>query len=161
MDWNRALPMAALPILGLCAALLHAAWGDVRTRTIPNRLNAAIALGAPVWWWVSGYAPWPDMAVQVGLALALFLLFALFFALGAMGGGDVKLIAAIGLWLPPLAMLAMLQVMAIAGGILTLAVLVDHKARRRPGRPEIPYGVAIAVAALWTIANDILTASLH
>lgn len=156
MNWIRDLPIAAL-----CAALLYAAWGDLRTRTIPNALNAGIALAAPVWWLASGYAPWPDMAMQVGMALALFTVFALLFAIGAMGGGDVKLIAAIALWLPPMAMLSMLQLMAIAGGILTLVVLIDHKRRRRPGRPEIPYGVAIAGATLWIIANDILTALRH
>ena len=153
--------MRTLTLAALCAALLHAAWGDLRTRTIPNRLNAAIALGAGLWWWAAGYALWPDIAIQIGLAAAVFVLFALCFALGAMGGGDVKLIAAIALWLRPMAMLSMLQVMAIAGGVLTLVILVNHKRRRRPGRPEVPYGVAIAGATLWIVTNDILTAFGH
>lgn len=156
MIWIRDLPLGLL-----CAALLYAAWGDLRTRTIPNALNAAIALAAPLWWLTSGHAVWPDMAIQIGMALGLFTLFALVFMLGAMGGGDVKLIAAIALWLPPFAMLSMLQVMAIAGGLLTLIMLVDHKRRRAPGRPEVPYGVAIAGATLWVVANDILTALRH
>ena len=33
----------------LAAALVHAAWGDLRTRTIPNWLNLAVAAGAPLW----------------------------------------------------------------------------------------------------------------
>ena len=153
--------MQTLPAAILCLALLYAAWGDIRSRTIPNGLNAAIAIGAGAWWWAGGYAPWPDIAVQVGLCLVIFAVFAVCFAFGAMGGGDVKLIAVIALWLRPSAMLTMLQIMAIAGGVLTLVVLVDHKRRQRTGRPEVPYGVAIAGATLWIVTNDILTAFGH
>ena len=38
--------------------------------------------------------------------------------------------------------------MSIAGGVLTLGLLAWHRARKREGRPEIPYGVAIAFGAL-------------
>jgi len=145
----------------LAGILFYAAWGDLRTRTIPNWLNAAIVLAAPAWWWAGGMAPWPDMAVQLGLALAVFALFTVLFALGMMGGGDVKLIAALALWLPLTALLTMLFVMAVAGGLVTIVILVAHRAARRPGPPEVPYGVAIAFAGLWVIANDILTVSVH
>ncbi|WP_076068625.1 A24 family peptidase [Sphingomonas montana] len=151
------------PILLLalfCAALLMAAWGDIRTREIPNALNAGIALAAPLWWWASGVDPWPGMALHLGIAVALFVVFAGFFALGAMGGGDVKLIAAVALWLPPVTVLPMLTAMALVGGVLTLVVLLAHRIARKPGQPEIPYGVAIVAATLWIIANDILTVPL-
>jgi prepilin peptidase CpaA len=152
--------MASFPTLLLallCAALLYAAWGDIRTRTIPNALNAAIALAAPLWWVATGVDPWPGMVVHLGAALLLFAVFAGFFALGAMGGGDVKLIAAVALWLPFGSILPMLTAMALAGGVLTLVVLVAHRAAKKPGQPEIPYGVAIVLATLWIIANDILS----
>ena len=72
----------------LVPALLYAAYGDWLRRDIPNKLNAAIALAAPLYWWAAGFSLWPEIAIIVGLALALFLLFTLAFAIGAMGGGD-------------------------------------------------------------------------
>ena len=61
----------------------------------------------------------------------MFALFAAAFALGAMGGGDVKLVAAIALWLPAQAVFALLFIMSIAGGALTLAMFVRHRLARR------------------------------
>ncbi|PTD17363.1 A24 family peptidase [Sphingomonas fennica] len=145
-------------ILGaLAAGLLYAAWGDIAARTIPNWLNAAIAIGAPAWWLAQGLPFWPGMAIQLGLALLVFIVFAGCFALNMMGGGDVKLLGALALWLPPLPLVRMLVAMALIGGVLTIAMVVLHRARRAEGQPEIPYGVAISLAALWVMANDILT----
>lgn len=145
----------------LALLLLVAAWGDLRTRTIPNRLNGLIAILAPLWWWANALPLWPGVAMQVAAALTLFAIFAALFAAGMMGGGDVKMIAALALWLPLPGVLRMLVVMALLGGVLTLVVLLDHRRRGRPGAPEIPYGVAIAAAGLWEIANGILTSSDH
>ena len=150
-------------LAALAGLLVHAAWGDLRTRIIGNRLNLAIALGAPLWWLAQGLPLWPDAAIQIGLAVLVFAVFAGCFALGMMGGGDVKLLAALALWLPPVPMLRMLVVMALAGGVLTLAFVILHRARKAEGRPEIPYGVAIvfaALCALGSVANDILTTSV-
>lgn len=144
-------------LAALAIALLFAAWGDWRRRDIPNALNASIALAAPVYWWATGFALWPDIAIIFGMALALFVLFAIAFALRAMGGGDVKLIAALALWLTPAQVPVMLFVMAIAGGLLTLAMLIGHRMRRGTTAPEIPYGIAISIGGLWVIANEILT----
>lgn len=143
--------------LGL--ALLRAAWGDLKSRTIPNPLTAAIALGAPLWWWTHGWDIWPDMVLQVAIAVGIFLIFAACFAIGAMGGGDVKLIAALSLWLPFVPLVRMLFVMAILGGVVTVATLIWHRARRGGGTPEIPYGVAISGAGLWVFSNELLTIS--
>ena len=41
------------------------------------------------------------------------------FALRAMGGGDVKLLTALALWIEPLWFLRLLVVMALLGGVLT------------------------------------------
>ena len=79
----------------LALMLLWAAVVDIRTRTIANGLNLAIALMAPLFWWAAGVDLWPDAAMRMGVAVAVFLLFALAFQLGAMGGGDVKLAAAL------------------------------------------------------------------
>lgn len=145
-----------LCLLGTLAGLLVlAAVEDVRTREIANWKNAAIALLAPVFWWSSGLAPWPDMAVQLALALGVFALFVGAFALGQMGGGDVKLIGALALWLPFTPLVWMLVVMSLLGGALTLAMLAERAWGRRSELPEVPYGVAIAIAGLLSIREPI------
>ena len=141
----------------LAIALMRAAWGDLQSRTIPNWLNVAIAAGAPLWWWANGWGLWPDVAIQLGFAAGIFVIFAFCFAIGAMGGGDVKLITALSLWLPFVALMRMLFVMAVLGGVVTLVTLVIHKLRKRSGPPEVPYGVAISIAGVWVLANDLLT----
>ena len=145
-----------LLILVLAAALLAAAVGDWRSRTIPNRLNAAIALLAIPFWWANGLSLWPEIALQVAVALGVFALFAAAFYAGAMGGGDVKMVAAVALWLPPQAVLQLLVIMSIAGGVLTLAMLIPHRILRKAGNPEIPYGIAIAFAGFWLIGQQFL-----
>ena len=144
----------------LCGALalmlLWAAVVDIRTRTIANGLNLAIALMAPLFWWAAGVDLWPDAAMRVGVAAAVFLLFALAFHIGAMGGGDVKLAAALALWFSPGSTLKLIVLMSIAGGVLTMIVLIEHKLKKIEGRPEVPYGVAIAFGGLWLLAQRFL-----
>ncbi|WP_419825842.1 A24 family peptidase [Sphingomonas sp.] len=142
--------------IGLVAALGIAIWTDLRARIIPNWLNAGIALSAPLWWWSIGLSPWPGAAIQLGLAAIALALFVAAFAAGAMGGGDVKLIAALGLWLLPPDFLRMLVWMSVAGGIVTVATLAWHRLARAEGRPEIPYGVAIACATVPIFAERYL-----
>jgi prepilin peptidase CpaA len=138
---------------GLIAALLYATWTDIRARIIPNPLNAGIALAAPVWWWAIGMTPWPGVAIQLALAGIALLLFMGAFAIGAMGGGDVKLIAALGLWLMPLQFMQMIVWMSIGGGLLTAGMLAWHKIKKNEGQLEVPYGVAIAVATIPILAE--------
>jgi prepilin peptidase CpaA len=137
----------------LAIALLIAAATDIRRRQIDNWLNAAIAAAAPVFWWATGLSLWPGVAMQVALALGTFVVLAALFAVRAMGGGDVKLLTALALWLPAVLFARLLLVMALAGGVLTIALGVWHITRRRTGRLKIPYGVAIALAGLWTLAS--------
>jgi len=141
----------------LIVLLLLACWTDIRSRTISNEINLTIALLAVVWWYVSGEAFWPDMAIRIGVALIVFAVFAGLFALRMMGGGDVKMITALALWLPLPALMSMLIVMALAGGAITLFLLIRHRWRQNEDRPEIPYGVAIAIGGVWVLANGLLT----
>ena len=147
---------AIILLLLLAVLLIVAAVGDVRTRIIPNGLNLAVALLAPVWWIAVGYSG-HDMLLQIGLSGSVLALFAACFAVGMMGGGDVKLLAALALWLPMGRMAVLLVWMALGGGVLTLAMLAAHRLRKSPDRIEVPYGVAISAAALLIVANEILT----
>lgn len=153
MGWTFTLPI----LLFLLAALLVAAGiEDARTREIANSKTAAIALLAPLWWFANGMAPWPDMAIQIGIAVAVFALFCLLFQIGVMGGGDVKLIAALSLWLPLGAFMVMLMVMSVAGGGLTIGMLIARAMRRGRAPIEVPYGIAIAFAALFVLREPLL-----
>lgn len=139
-------------LIALAIALLYAAFTDIRSRTIANWLNLAIAAVAPVFWWASGFSLWPDVAIQFGVAIAAFAVFAGLFALGMMGGGDVKLLSALALWIEPNAFLQLLFVMALAGGVLTVGMAVVHAMRKQKEKLAIPYGVAIAFGAFWVLA---------
>lgn len=143
-------------LCALALLLVSAAIEDLRRREIANAKTLGIALLAPAWWWAAGVTPWPDVAIQLGIAATLLSIFATAFHFGWMGGGDVKLIAALGLWLPAGPLAWMLVVMSLTGGALTLVMLAHHQFTRRTGAIEVPYGVAIAIAALLTLREPIL-----
>src|SRR3546814_19178635 len=91
------------------------------------------------------------MAIQIGLAVSVFAVFALVFAMGWMGGGDVKLIGALALWFPFQPLLWVLIVMSLAGGAITLALAIEHRVRRATAPPAIPYGVALVIPGLLAL----------
>ncbi|MGY6552820.1 MAG: A24 family peptidase [Erythrobacter sp.] len=146
-------------LIALAIALVIAAITDIQRRQIDNWLNLAIVIGAPAFWWASGLSLWPGVALQLGVALVAFALLAGLFAMRMMGGGDVKLLTALALWIAPAMFLQLLIVMALAGGLLTLVMGMWHIARRQRDRLAVPYGVAIAFGGLWVLAINYLPAS--
>ncbi|MFT4027157.1 MAG: prepilin peptidase [Novosphingobium sp.] len=145
-------------LCALAIALLVAAFTDIRSRHISNKLNAAIALCAPLFWLVSPDFVPMDIVWRIGVALATLVITAGFFAMRWMGGGDVKLLTALALWVEPMTFLNLVLAMAIIGGVLTLAFGAWHIARRQRDRLAIPYGVAIAAAALLVLGDTYLPA---
>jgi prepilin peptidase CpaA len=154
VEFTQLLPNLLLGVLAIL--LVVAAVIDVRTFTISNRLNLTVALLAPLYWLSVGLPLWPDAAVQLAVALAVFVILAGAFYIGMMGGGDVKLAAALALWFAPVSTLRFVILMSLAGGVLTLAVMIAHRMRGKPGKPEIPYGVAIAFGGLVILAQRFL-----
>jgi prepilin peptidase CpaA len=150
-------------LIGLAIALLLAALTDLRRRQIDNGLNAGVALVAPLFWWASGLG-WPAIGLQLAVAAASFALLCGLFALRAMGGGDVKLLTALALWIRPDRFAQLVTIMALLGGLLSVAMMAWHGARRArttlgpPQRIAVPYGVAIAAAGLWILTSDYLPA---
>ncbi|WP_240309499.1 MULTISPECIES: A24 family peptidase [Sphingomonas] len=140
----------------LAGLLVVATVTDYRRRIISNKLNLTIALLAPVYWVVVGLPLWPDVAVQLGLAAAVFALFYVFFHFGGMGGGDVKLATALALWFSIPEMLNLVLIMSVAGGIITLAAWGDHRRSGADGRVKVPYGIAIAIAGWLVLAQRYL-----
>jgi len=153
MTWGNL--SVILPVV-LAVLLLSCGIEDARLRTIANWKNAVIALLAPLWWWAAGLALWPDVALQIGIAIVVFALFTGAFALGQMGGGDVKLIGALALWFPWPALAGLLMVMALVGGAVTVLVAAERWWRKADGPVEIPYGVAIAIAGLLAVREPLL-----
>ena len=173
--WGQFPTVASIAVLSVL--LIWGAVCDLKARRIPNALNLAIALSAPLGWWAMGLSLWPDVGLQFAVALAVFLPLFLMFTLNAMGGGDVKMLTALALWIAPHLVMPMLLVMALVGGVLAAAMLVHHRltapddaehAPDEPGRPapevagpevaapEVPYGVAIAVAGLWAVHQQFI-----
>ncbi len=147
--------VCAILLVALALLLVSAGIEDARNREIANWKNAAIALMAPLWWWAAGLSLWPDIAWQIGIAALVFAFFVGAFALGQMGGGDVKMIGALALWLPVQPLLWMLVLMSLIGGVLTLVLMVERRLRRSTKVLEIPYGIAIAIAALLVLREPI------
>ncbi len=143
-----------LPAL-LAILLVWAGIEDARVRTIANWKNAAIALLALPWWMANGLG-WPEIGLQIGVALGVFGFFCGAFYLGQMGGGDVKLIGALALWFPVQPLLWLLIIMSLAGGAVTLVMMIDRWRRDDPDQIEIPYGVAIAIAGLLAVREPLI-----
>ena len=136
---------------GLAIALIVVVVTDLKSRHISNWLNLIIALGAPILWLANGMTFWTEMIGQIGLAVIIFTIFAGLFAIGAMGGGDVKLLTALSLWMHWLTFLELLVIMSIAGGLLTMLMMISKQIRKTKGPIKVPYGVAIAFSGLWMI----------
>ena len=140
--------------------LLAAAIEDAVRLRISNLIVLLVLVGAIVAAAVTGaeLSLWKNFVVF----LALLGIGTPMFAAGKLGGGDVKLLAAVGLWFDFSGALWMILAVALAGGLLALVVLIlrafdwSEEIRRRvvllrPGG-GIPYGVAIAAGALITMA---------
>ena len=163
----------SIAVIGLGAA---ATATDVATRRIPNALTFGAAAVALAFAGATGGLPaigWSLGGWVVGLLLFLPL-----FALRAMGGGDVKLLAAFGAWLGPALVCWTAVYGAILGGLLAVPLLLW---RRRlgstvvnlwgmltfwrlaglkphpvvtldnPGAVRMPYALPIALGALATL----------
>jgi prepilin peptidase CpaA len=102
--------------------VLTAAAIDLQLRKIPNWLTlSGVCAGLGVNWILYG---WAGLRVSAtGTLLGFGAYFALY-CLGAMGAGDVKLMAAVGAMLGPKGWLAVFIATSIAGGILALALVV-------------------------------------
>ena len=106
---------------GLLTMLGLAAFKDLRERRSPNRLTAGLALLYPIYVLVSPTpVAWP---AALGLAVVVFLIGLGLFAGNLIGGGDVKLIAALSLWAGPEHFVWFILITTMTGGVLSLISL--------------------------------------
>lgn len=154
--------LTLLPALGIAALLLLAAWHDLATRLIPDGIPLGLVILGLLLRLPEGW----------GAALASVLVAALVFAVllglamrGLLGGGDVKLAAAVACGLSPAATWDFIFATTLAGGLLGLVymarprlalpgrVLAIEAWRLRRGGP-LPYAVAIAAGAILVLLRD-------
>ena len=110
--------MSSLVTVIALAIGLAACVTDVRTRRIPNSLTfGAAALGLAFHAVVGGLAGLGMAALGWVVGVALFLPF---FMLRGMGGGDVKLLGALGAWLGPAAAFWLAIYATLAGGVMAV-----------------------------------------
>jgi len=160
-----AIDLLALAVL--TAALLAAAWSDLRHYLIPNRYPAAIAAAYLI---PAVNQPLSQSLWALGIGVGFFMAGAALFATRVMGGGDVKLMAAAALWSGPGLVSPFIEVTAVAGAALALIWLsparrllpaapaalgadtTEEGLRQRLKEP-VPYGIAIAAGGLYLAAS--------
>src|SRR5215475_1441961 len=101
-------------IAGFSVLMAIAAFEDFRRFVIPNLLTAAICL-----LWQFYFAANPSLSTalwSLGCAGAVFVVGAVLFARGYLGGGDVKLLSAAALWAGPGGTPGLLFLTGILGG---------------------------------------------
>ena len=158
-----------IPFLFTLALTLCLAWvilSDGARYVISNNVNLTILLLYGVAIFFLPTAPLSALATA-GIVLAAGLAF---FALGLMGGGDIKLLVVLSLWTGwSMVTVNFLFLTAIFGGVLVLVVLLLRFLlpplyfNARPNKPAprlftrqqpVPYGIAIAAAFLWLLWQD-------
>jgi prepilin peptidase CpaA len=149
-----------------------AAWADLASRTIPNWICIAVAFAGVVHRATEGPVP---LAWSAAIAIMIFLALVPVHAVGALGGGDVKLAAAVALGLAPIDIHRFVIITVLAGGILAMAYLAlrllpapalcageasvlqrvwTAERWRIRRRGSLPYGIAIACGGAWAILTS-------
>jgi prepilin peptidase CpaA len=111
--------MNLFQIMAVAIALIAAAT-DLKTKKIPNLLTFGSAFAAVVLHGVTG--GWMAAGIALAGCAAGLALFLPMFALGGMGAGDVKLLAAVGACVGPMAVVWVALFTSIAGGVMALVV---------------------------------------
>jgi prepilin peptidase CpaA len=163
-------------MLGAAICAVTGAASDVHSRRIPNWLTyGSLALALAVRGTLDGWRGLGEGAASVLLCGGFFFIL---FLIHAMGGGDVKLMAAVSAWVGIDHAVVLLISTALAGGILAVVFMVFYKrvgstlrnigmllqyhtyfgARAHPEinaqNPEVirlPYGLAIAIGTLYLL----------
>ena len=117
--------------------------------------------------------PFADVLSHLGAAAVVLAITFVFFSRGWIGGGDAKLAAATALWLGFDQLLNYLTIASILGGVLTLLImrfrlmplptlLAEQEWAKRLHRMDagVPYGIALAIAALWVYSDTPFMKSL-
>ncbi len=134
---HHSLPVEILLFAGL-ALLLFSGVHDFAFRTVPNWVSAALfGVGAALRLIEGGGS---GLGIGVAIAVAVLLLTFVFWRLGWMGGGDVKLLTAAAIFVTPFMVPFLISGTAIAGGLLSIVYLAGGAFVKRP-RSARPAGL--------------------
>jgi prepilin peptidase CpaA len=139
--------------------IVLAALSDAMHYRIPNSASLCLLLAFPFYVYLAPITiAWEKHLLVFAVLLVLGYLV---FVKGWAGAGDIKLMASVGLWAGPAQVMTFLFVTAISGGILALGLTVSTLVRRRLGKQvepvaigkiPVPYGIAIALGGLCSLA---------
>jgi prepilin peptidase CpaA len=161
-----ALQLQSAALIGFAALMVIAAIEDLRRLVIPNAVPLSLCVLWPLY--IAPTASVIATAGAIGCAAIVFIAGALCFSRGFLGGGDVKLLTAATLWAGPGLAPSLLLATGVLGGALALILLVPpcahlatlarvklgadtDQAPTRALATPVPYGIAIAAAALLVI----------
>ncbi|WP_027669166.1 MULTISPECIES: A24 family peptidase [Rhizobium] len=155
---------AVFVVLPLCLAM--AAFSDLFTMTIPNRVSVILIASFLVLAPLSGLG-WEIIGTHLAAAAIVFSACFALFAFNVMGGGDAKLLSATALWFGLNESLAFLMIeVAMIGGLITLLILAVRAQSNTIlaiGLPvpnsvllakKIPYGIAIAIGGFMAFPSS-------
>jgi prepilin peptidase CpaA len=135
------LEIALLLIISLVAIT-----EDLARRRISNYTSGAAAVGGLLCQVMR--SGWRGLGYAAGGLMVGFSVFLIFYLLGGMGGGDIKLMAGFGAMLGPLLSLQSAVFAAIAGALIAVGYLSFQALRRSPAGLAIPYAPAIVIG-VW------------
>lgn len=155
------MSFAVILTLVFPALAIFGAVNDAATMKIPNWISIVLALAYVPVAFVVGLAG-IDILISVGLGFAALIIGIALFAFRVIGGGDAKLLAASVMWVGVSGLGPFLLYVALAGGGLSIALLLARKwvpllpivvgpqwlQRLLEPKGDLPYGIAIAVGAI-------------
>ena len=154
------MALDTLLLLFFPAIMAFAAFSDMLTMTIPNRVSLLLVAGFIAMAVLTGM-PLKTFGLHVAAGFLVLTVTFGMFAMGWIGGGDAKLAAATGMWCGFGVLVEYLVFASILGGFLTLGILylrtfylpefairIDWIARLHHHKTGIPYGIALAAAGL-------------
>lgn len=149
-------------VIIFAGCMLAASWSDMTSMTIPNWISLVLIAGffvvIPFAW-----PGWAGFGTHLLVGLLFFCIGVAMFAMGWMGGGDAKLLAATSLWWVWPDVPYYLVYTAVAGGVLALFLILgrrflpvkllttDWMHRLFKDEKRMPYGLALAFGALVTL----------
>lgn len=145
--WKRGLSIEFFMFAAWTAVLIVIAMVDFDHQLIPDGFNLTVAALGVVYLGIrfhqAGFPALLDGVVSSLLGAGLFLLISVI-SKGGMGGGDMKLVAALGLWFGWKELLLLLFIAFVVGAIVSVLLLLLRRKGRKDG---IPFGPFLASAA--------------
>lgn len=131
----------------LFCALIVISFIDLEHRIIPDSIVIALIIAGIFFNIVNTEITWLDSLIGFFAASIPLLIIAMIFK-GGMGGGDIKLMAAAGLFLGWRLILLSLFIASIAGSIIGIGLMVFEKKKRKDA---IPFGPFLATGIFTSL----------